>query len=143
MTISEIFVILIGFVVGYVVVLSFLLRNKDKSIFGPDFARNSNNSEQQNSSQANENSSVHGDNSGRQNDDPNIRTIDDCFAILELENIATSEDIKYAYRRKMKGYHPDKVAHLGEKLKKMADLETKKLNSAYSMLKDAGYISNV
>lgn len=71
-----------------------------------------------------------------------INTIIECFSILGLLNNASPMDIKTAYRKKMKEYHPDKVAHLGEKLKLIADLETKKLNAAYSMLKDMGYVKN-
>ena len=69
-----------------------------------------------------------------------IESIDDCLAVLGLMKNASSSDIKLAYRTKMKGYHPDKVAHLGEKLKIIADREAKRLNTAYAILKDRGYI---
>jgi len=72
--------------------------------------------------------------------DSHIDSIDDCFNILGILNDASPEKIKSAYRKKMKEYHPDKVAHLGEKLKVIAESEAKKLNSAYLMLKDDGYI---
>lgn len=71
----------------------------------------------------------------------NVDTIGECFIILGLTEGVSSEDIKSAYRRKMKEYHPDKVESLGEKLKAIADIETKRLNAAYAMLKDAGYVS--
>ena len=71
-----------------------------------------------------------------------INTIDECFSIFELGNGATSEDIKIAYKKKMKEYHPDKVAYLGEKLRSVAEIEAKKLNIAYAMLRDAGYFKN-
>lgn len=71
-----------------------------------------------------------------------VNTIDECFAVLGLVRGATSEDIKSAYKRRMKEYHPDKVSHLGEKLKSVADIEAKKINAAYSMLREAGYVNN-
>ncbi len=142
MSLSETIVIAGAFIVGYVVVWSFLLRSKDESYADPDFGNNSNKSEQQNSYQEDENFSFNEKNTNSKYDVYGISTIDDCFAILELNNSASSDDIKLAYKRKMKEYHPDKVAHLGEKLKSIAELETKKLNLAYSMLRDAGYVNN-
>lgn len=71
-----------------------------------------------------------------------ITTLEECFATLGLASGATSDDIKSAYKRKMKEYHPDKVSHLGEKLKSVADIEAKKINIAYAMLREAGYVNN-
>ena len=81
-------------------------------------------------------------NNSQANYKTNIDSLEECFTILGLIEGASSEDIKSAYRRKMKEYHPDKVANLGEKLKAIADIETKKLNAAYAMLKGAGYVNN-
>ena len=40
----------------------------------------------------------------------------------------------------MMEYHPDKVEKLGAKLKKVAEIESRKLNTAYSLLKEYGYV---
>ncbi len=69
-----------------------------------------------------------------------INSIDDCFDILEISQNSTSEEIKAAYKKKIVEYHPDKVEKLGTKLKKIAEEESKKLNTAYSILKENGYV---
>jgi DnaJ-domain-containing protein 1 len=62
-----------------------------------------------------------------------------CFAILDLDEDASLSEIKAAFRKKMSGYHPDKVSGLGDKLKQVAEEETKLLNIAYQTLKEHGY----
>jgi hypothetical protein len=79
-------------------------------------------------------------NSDQEYYDTSIDKIKDCFNILGLSSNSSSDEIVAAYRQKIKEYHPDKVANLGEKLKKLADSEAKKLNVAYAMLKDNGYV---
>ncbi len=69
-----------------------------------------------------------------------IRTIEDCFLILELPSNAPARDIRAAYRKKMHEYHPDKVATLGGKLKEIANVETQKLNIAFAKLQENGNV---
>jgi len=73
-------------------------------------------------------------------DNDAISSIDDCFRLLNLSNTATRQDIKNAYRKNITEYHPDKVNALGGKIKVLANLETKKLNYAITMLKENGYV---
>ncbi len=42
----------------------------------------------------------------------------------------TADEINAAYKEKIKQYHPDRVASLGDKLRLVAEVETKKLNAA-------------
>jgi len=60
------------------------------------------------------------------------------FKILEIEPTATPTEVKAAYRKKIREYHPDRVAGLGDKLKKVADEESKAINKAYSVIKSKG-----
>ena len=69
-----------------------------------------------------------------------IKSIDDCFALLEIPVGANVNDIKCAYRKKIKEYHPDKASSLGSKLKTLAEQETKKLNYALALLKENGFV---
>lgn len=64
--------------------------------------------------------------------------VSEYFKILEIEPTATPKEVKAAYRKKIREYHPDRVAGLGDKLKKMADEESKTINTAYSVLKSKG-----
>jgi len=51
--------------------------------------------------------------------------------ILGLSSDVTPDNVKFAYRRLAVQYHPDKVSHLGPKLKEVAEIEMKKINEAY------------
>ena len=68
-----------------------------------------------------------------------IWSLADLFEVLGLSIEATPEQVRSAYKKKVKEYHPDKVARFGEKLRDIAEEETKKINNAYSTLKEHGY----
>ncbi len=57
------------------------------------------------------------------------------YKALEIEPGATIEEIKKAYRRMAMKYHPDKVANLGEDVKKSATEKFRAINEAYESLK--------
>ena len=61
-----------------------------------------------------------------------------CYEILEVPQNATPSEIKAAFKKKMSSYHPDKVSGLGEKLRKVAEEESKLINVAYQTLKSKG-----
>lgn len=64
----------------------------------------------------------------------------DPFAVLGVSPGAPAEDIKAAYRRLVKRYHPDKLQHLGEEFRELAEKKFKAIQSAYQSLKDAGQV---
>ena len=64
-----------------------------------------------------------------------IPEIDSSYKILEIERSATDDDLKKAYRKMAIKYHPDKVSHLGDDLRKAADDKFKKVNEAYTKIK--------
>lgn len=53
------------------------------------------------------------------------------YAVLGLEQGADFAEIKKAYRKLSMQYHPDKVGHLGEEFKKIAEEKMKEINVAY------------
>jgi len=53
------------------------------------------------------------------------------FDILEVDSMATLEDIKLAYKKKVSQYHPDKVSALGPEFTPIAEGKTKQINAAY------------
>lgn len=62
-------------------------------------------------------------------------TIGDLYKVLEIDSTATNEEVKKAYRAMAVKYHPDKVAYLGEDVKKAANEKFQKLNDAYEKIK--------
>jgi DnaJ like chaperone protein len=59
----------------------------------------------------------------------------DPYEVLGVSRGASPEEIKAAYRRLASLYHPDKVQHLGEALKRLAELKFKEIQEAYEILK--------
>lgn len=57
------------------------------------------------------------------------------YKILGLKSSDTDNEVKKTYRKMAAKYHPDKVAHLGEDLKNLAEEKFKALNDAYQNIK--------
>ena len=64
-----------------------------------------------------------------------IKDIDSAYKILEISPDASDDEVKKAYHRMAIKYHPDKVAHLGDEIKKSATEKFQKLNAAYEEIK--------
>jgi DnaJ like chaperone protein len=59
----------------------------------------------------------------------------DPHEILGIDSSASREEIQAAYRARMREYHPDKVAHLGEELQKVAHRKAVEIQQAYEQLR--------
>ena len=57
------------------------------------------------------------------------------YEVLGLQPGVDFAEIKTAYRKLSMKYHPDKVGHLGDEFKKVAEDKMKELNVAYEYLK--------
>jgi DnaJ like chaperone protein len=69
-------------------------------------------------------------------DQTNYQSPDEHYAsILGLEGNITPDTVRQAYRNMVKQYHPDKVAHLGPKLRQAAEEEMKLINEACDYFK--------
>ena len=66
-----------------------------------------------------------------------IEDTDSAYKILEVSQNSSNEEIKKAYYKMAKKYHPDKVNHLGEKIKLGAEEKFRKLNKAYEQIKQS------
>jgi len=64
-----------------------------------------------------------------------IPDTDSSYKILEVEKTATVDELKKAYRKMAVKYHPDKVSHLGEDFRKVADEKFKMVNEAWEKIK--------
>ena len=63
------------------------------------------------------------------------------YTILEIDKSATDIEVKKAFRRMATKYHPDKVSHLGEEFRSIAEEKFKKVNEAYQQVKKERGIS--
>jgi len=62
------------------------------------------------------------------------------YKILEIDKTATASEIKKAYRKMAKKYHPDKVMHLGKEHQKGAEEKFRQVQEAYEQLqKERGF----
>ncbi len=75
-------------------------------------------------------------NQSENNHDP--ASVSEHFKVLGIEATATPDEVRAAYKNKIREYHPDRVVKLGEKLRQVAEDESKAINIAYSSLKSKG-----
>jgi DnaJ like chaperone protein len=64
-----------------------------------------------------------------------VSQTDASYKILEIEPTSSDEDVKKAYRRMAMKYHPDKVSHLGDDFRKVAQEKFRKVQNAYDQIK--------
>jgi DnaJ-domain-containing protein 1 len=60
-----------------------------------------------------------------------VQSDEDWIRILGVSESATIEEVKEAYKTLMKQNHPDRVQGMSQAFKKLAEIETKKINAAY------------
>nr|WP_321221172.1 DnaJ domain-containing protein [uncultured Psychroserpens sp.] len=59
---------------------------------------------------------------------------DNAYKILEITKEATDDEVKKAYRKMAKKYHPDKVIHLGKEHQAGAEEKFRQVQKAYEQL---------
>ena len=65
---------------------------------------------------------------------------DFAYKILEIDKSATNDEVKRAYRKMAKKYHPDKVAHLGKEHQDGAEEKFQRVQEAYEIIqKERGF----
>jgi len=83
--------------------------------------------------------------SGQSRTDPKDRYSEDAaqgdwdpHRVLGIDSSASAEEIKHAYRELAVKYHPDKLAHLGDEFKALAEMRFKEIQQAYQELTGKG-----
>ncbi len=57
------------------------------------------------------------------------------YEILGVNSNSSVEDIKKAYKQKMKEYHPDRLENFAEELRDLAVKKTKEINKSYEEIR--------
>lgn len=64
-----------------------------------------------------------------------IKSVSWAYDVLEITSSASDDEVKKAYREMAKKHHPDKVAHLGEDIRRAATEKFQKVSAAYEEIK--------
>ena len=64
-----------------------------------------------------------------------VQQVDSAYKILGIDANATDDEVKKAYREMAKKYHPDKVAYLGDDVRKSAEQKLQEVNEAYDKIR--------
>ncbi len=64
-----------------------------------------------------------------------VKSSTSAYKILEITKKASNDEVKKAYRKMARKYHPDKVVHLGEEHQKAATEKFQKIQQAYEDIK--------
>ena len=64
----------------------------------------------------------------------NNDNIDNDYQILEISNNVSDEDVKKAYRKMAKKYHPDKLQGVSDDIIKMTEDKFNRVNAAYERI---------
>ena len=62
------------------------------------------------------------------------KSLEQAYKVLEVDHSASDDDVKKAYRKLALKHHPDKVATLGEDVKKAAEEKFRQINDAKEMI---------
>ena len=68
-------------------------------------------------------------------DKKNEMNIDYAFKILNISSNSSIDEVKTAYKQKIKEYHPDRVASLGKELQVLAEQKTQEINECYNLIR--------
>ena len=61
-------------------------------------------------------------------------TLKDAYAVLEIKESATDDEVRQAYKRMVVKHHPDRVASLGEDVRATAEKKMREINEAKELI---------
>lgn len=62
-------------------------------------------------------------------------SLNEAYQILGIDRNSTIDEIKMAYKRKVKEYHPDFVQKLGQEIRDLATKKIQEINFAFELIK--------
>ena len=65
-----------------------------------------------------------------------MTTDSDYYAVLDIDSEANQEEIRHAFRERVRACHPDRVANLDADLRQLAEEKMVRLNEAYAVLRN-------
>lgn len=67
-------------------------------------------------------------------------SLNNAYKILEIDKTVSDDEVKRAYRKMAKKYHPDRLSHLGEEHREGAEEKFRQVQSAYEQIqKERGF----
>ena len=127
---EEMLVIIGGLFLGYLIVTFIMERKSNSSSQEPNKNQSSNSFKNDTSNGKSTHQHNYQQPSSKEKNIPST-----WYRVLEVPESASLSDITIQYKRKIREYHPDKVASLGKELKDLAELKSKEINSAYEYAK--------
>ena len=130
MSMNEIITVIGGLYIGYIIMTKLMNESEKNTADESKPKENSSSSKDQYKDEQKSN----------QNTNEKQSTQDDFisknwFRILETNPSASEAEISIQYKRKIREYHPDKVANLGRELRELAEFKSKEINAAYEFAK--------
>lgn len=129
MSTDEIVVTIGGLLLGYKIVNAMLSKKEPEVQKAKEFSTEFNAYEKDKMHHGNSRDTV----DGHENQEIFIK--ENWFRILDISESASIAEISLQYKRKIREYHPDKVASLGKEIRELAELKSKEINSAYEFAK--------
>lgn len=72
----------------------------------------------------------------KQRTDSSDFNLDDAYKILMISHNAGIDEIKTAFKNRIKEYHPDRLENFGDDIKELARRKTQDINRAYELIKN-------
>ena len=130
MSSEEMLVIVGGLFLGYLIVTIIIKKKNSAASQEPNVNESSSSFKKNTSRDKSTNQHTNQKHSFKENHNPTS-----WYLVLEVSESAALSEITVQYKRKIRDYHPDKVASLGKELRELAEFKSKEINSAYEYAK--------
>lgn len=130
MSSEEMLVIVGGLFLGYLIVTIIMEKKNSAASQEPNVNESSSSFKKNTSRDKSTNQHTNQKHSFKENHNPTS-----WYLVLEVSESAALSEITVQYKRKIRDYHPDKVASLGKELRELAEFKSKEINSAYEYAK--------